>query len=48
MPYVNLVGRENMTAGTDGGMSREHRQICGAKLQVLLDGVAPGSTQLGG
>jgi hypothetical protein len=36
-----------ISAGTDCGISCVHRQICGAQLQVPVEGAALASTQLG-
>jgi hypothetical protein len=36
----------DISAGMDCDMSRVHRQICGVKLQVLVEGAALASTQL--
>lgn len=45
--YANLVGRENLIAGTDCGMGlRVHPQIAWAKLKALSDGAALASKQL--
>jgi 5-methyltetrahydropteroyltriglutamate--homocysteine methyltransferase len=47
--YANLVGRENVMAGTDCGMGfRVHPQIAWAKFQVLAQGAALASEQLWG
>jgi len=47
--YANLVGRENVIAGTDCGMGlRVHPQIAWAKLQVLGEGAELASKQLWG
>jgi hypothetical protein len=37
-----------ISSGTDCGISRVHRQICGAQLQVLVEGAVLASTQLWG
>ncbi|MGH8141931.1 MAG: cobalamin-independent methionine synthase II family protein [Steroidobacteraceae bacterium] len=45
--YANLVGRENVIAGTDCGMGfRVHPQIAWAKLKVLAEGARLASAQL--
>lgn len=45
--YANLVGRENVIAGTDCGLGlRVHPQIAWAKLKVLAEGAALASKQL--
>jgi 5-methyltetrahydropteroyltriglutamate--homocysteine methyltransferase len=45
--YANLVGRENVIAGTDCGMGfRVHPQIAWAKLKVLAEGARLASEQL--
>lgn len=45
--YANLVGRENVIAGTDCGLGlRVHPQIARAKLEALSDGAALASRQL--
>jgi 5-methyltetrahydropteroyltriglutamate--homocysteine methyltransferase len=45
--YANLVGRENVIAGTDCGMgARVHPQIAWAKLKVLAEGAALATKQL--
>jgi 5-methyltetrahydropteroyltriglutamate--homocysteine methyltransferase len=47
--YANVVGRENVIAGTDCGMGyRVHPQIAWAKLKVLAEGAALASKQLWG
>jgi 5-methyltetrahydropteroyltriglutamate--homocysteine methyltransferase len=47
--YANIVGRENVIAGTDCGMGfRVHPQIAWAKLKALADGAAVASRQLWG
>ena len=47
--YTNLVGRENVIAGTDCGLGgRVHPQIAWAKLQALADGAALASKRLWG
>ena len=47
--YANLVGRENVIAGTDCGMGfRVHPQIAWAKLKTLADGAALASKALWG
>ncbi len=47
--YAELVGRENVIAGTDCGMgNRVHAQIGWAKLKALGDGAAMASKQLFG
>src|SRR2546425_11226579 len=45
--YANLVGRENVIAGTDCGLGfRVHPQIAWAKLKALSEGAALASRQL--
>ncbi len=45
--YANLVGRENVIAGTDCGMGfRVHPQIAWAKLKALAEGARMASQQL--
>jgi 5-methyltetrahydropteroyltriglutamate--homocysteine methyltransferase len=45
--YTNLVGRENVIAGTDCGMGgRVHMQVGWAKLKALADGARLASQQL--
>jgi 5-methyltetrahydropteroyltriglutamate--homocysteine methyltransferase len=45
--YANLVGRENVIAGTDCGMGlRVHPQIAWAKLKALAEGAALASKDL--
>ncbi|HEX5370642.1 MAG TPA: cobalamin-independent methionine synthase II family protein [Dehalococcoidia bacterium] len=45
--YADLVGRENVVAGTDCGLGgRVHPQICWAKLQALSEGAALASKEL--
>ena len=47
--YANLVGRENVIAGTDCGMGfRVHPQIAWAKLKALSEGARLASKQLWG
>jgi 5-methyltetrahydropteroyltriglutamate--homocysteine methyltransferase len=47
--YANLVGRENVIAGTDCGMGlRVHPQIAWAKLKVLAEGAALATRELWG
>ena len=47
--YAELVGKENIIAGTDCGMGgRVHPQIAWAKLQALSEGAAMASKQLWG
>ncbi|HEV3331378.1 MAG TPA: cobalamin-independent methionine synthase II family protein [Bryobacteraceae bacterium] len=47
--YANLVGRENVIAGTDCGMGfRVHSQIAWAKLKALADGAALATKELWG
>ena len=47
--YAELVGKENVIAGTDCGMGgRVHPQIGWAKLKVLGEGAALASKQLWG
>jgi 5-methyltetrahydropteroyltriglutamate--homocysteine methyltransferase len=46
--FANLVGRENVMAGTDCGFGgRSHPQIAWAKLKVLVEGAARASKALG-
>ena len=45
--FAELVGRENVIAGTDCGLSgRVHPQIAWAKLRALRDGAAIASKKL--
>jgi 5-methyltetrahydropteroyltriglutamate--homocysteine methyltransferase len=45
--YANLVGRENVVAGTDCGMGgRVHPQIAWAKLRALVEGAQLATQQL--
>lgn len=45
--YANIVGRENVIAGTDCGLGgRVHSQIAWAKLQALVEGAALATRQL--
>jgi 5-methyltetrahydropteroyltriglutamate--homocysteine methyltransferase len=47
--YANLVGRENVIAGTDCGMGfRVHPQIAWAKLKALSGGAALATRELWG
>jgi 5-methyltetrahydropteroyltriglutamate--homocysteine methyltransferase len=47
--YANLVGRENVIAGTDCGLGlRVHPQIAWAKLKALSEGAALATKQLWG
>jgi 5-methyltetrahydropteroyltriglutamate--homocysteine methyltransferase len=47
--YANIVGRENVIAGTDCGMGfRVHPQIAWAKLKALAEGAELASRQLWG
>jgi 5-methyltetrahydropteroyltriglutamate--homocysteine methyltransferase len=47
--YANIVGRENVIAGTDCGMGfRVHPQIAWAKFKVLAEGAALASHELWG
>jgi 5-methyltetrahydropteroyltriglutamate--homocysteine methyltransferase len=47
--YANLVGKENVIAGTDCGMGgRVHPQIAWAKLKALSEGAAMASKELWG
>ena len=49
MRFANLVGRENVIAGTDCGLGgRLHRQIVWAKLKVLSEGARLATSQLWG
>jgi 5-methyltetrahydropteroyltriglutamate--homocysteine methyltransferase len=47
--YAEIVGRENMIAGTDCGLAdgRIHPELAWAKLQVLAEGAQLASRQLG-
>jgi len=44
--YANLVGRENVIAGTDCGLRRVHEEICWAKIASLVAGAAIASRRL--
>jgi 5-methyltetrahydropteroyltriglutamate--homocysteine methyltransferase len=45
--FANVVGRENVIAGTDCGLrGRAHPQIAWAKLRALSDGAALASERL--
>jgi 5-methyltetrahydropteroyltriglutamate--homocysteine methyltransferase len=45
--FAELVGQENVMAGTDGGLgSRVHSQLAWAKLRALRDGAAIASKRL--
>jgi 5-methyltetrahydropteroyltriglutamate--homocysteine methyltransferase len=44
--YANLIGRENLVAGSDCGLSRVHHEICWAKLRALRDGAQIASRRL--
>jgi 5-methyltetrahydropteroyltriglutamate--homocysteine methyltransferase len=47
--YANVVGRENVIAGTDCGLGgRIHPQIAWAKLEALAEGAAIASRELWG
>jgi 5-methyltetrahydropteroyltriglutamate--homocysteine methyltransferase len=47
--YANIVGRENVIAGTDCGMGlRVHSQIAWAKFKALSDGAALATKTLWG
>ena len=47
--FANLVGRENIIAGTDCGLGgRIHRQIVWAKLKALSEGARLATRQLWG
>jgi 5-methyltetrahydropteroyltriglutamate--homocysteine methyltransferase len=47
MQYSNVIGRENVIAGTDCGLGgRIHPQLVWAKLRVLVEGAALASRQL--
>lgn len=48
--YANLVGRENVLAGTDCGLGTRvgHASICWAKLEALSEGARRASQQLWG
>jgi 5-methyltetrahydropteroyltriglutamate--homocysteine methyltransferase len=44
--YAEVVGRENVIAGTDCGLMRVHPEICWAKLDALAAGARLASNQL--
>ncbi|MEE2760539.1 MAG: cobalamin-independent methionine synthase II family protein [Pseudomonadota bacterium] len=46
--YANLVGRENVLAGTDCGLGNRvgHESICWAKLESMVEGAKRASNQL--
>ena len=45
--YANIVGRENIVAGTDCGLGgRVHPQLAWAKLAALVEGARLASKQL--
>jgi 5-methyltetrahydropteroyltriglutamate--homocysteine methyltransferase len=45
--YANVVGRENVIAGTDCGVgNRVHNELAWAKLRALADGATLASSQL--
>jgi 5-methyltetrahydropteroyltriglutamate--homocysteine methyltransferase len=44
--YAEVVGTENVVAGTDCGMSRVHHEVCWAKLSALSEGAALASKAL--
>ncbi len=48
--YANIVGKENVMAGTDCGIGSRvgHAQICWAKFQAMSEGAAIASKQLWG
>ena len=47
MRYADLVGRENVIAGTDCGLGgRVHPQIAWAKLEALVEGARIASKKL--
>jgi 5-methyltetrahydropteroyltriglutamate--homocysteine methyltransferase len=46
--YAQMVGRENVIAGTDCGMMRVHPEICWAKLDALTKGARLASGRLWG
>jgi 5-methyltetrahydropteroyltriglutamate--homocysteine methyltransferase len=46
--YAELVGRENVVAGTDCGMMRVHPEICWAKLDALAEGARIATKHLWG
>lgn len=47
MRFANIVGRENLIAGTDCGFrARSHPQVAWAKLKALADGAAIASERL--
>ena len=48
--YANLVGRENVMAGTDCGLGSRvgHAEICWAKLNALTEGARIASRTLWG
>ena len=48
MHYASLVGRQNVSAATGSGMSWVHRKLCGATLQLVVEGTALASADLWG
>jgi len=47
LAYANIVGRENVIAGTDCGLGgRVHPQIARAKLEALSEGARLATAQL--
>ena len=47
LAYANIVGRENVIAGTDCGLGgRMHSQIAWAKLRTLVEGARLASAEL--
>jgi 5-methyltetrahydropteroyltriglutamate--homocysteine methyltransferase len=46
--YAQMVGRENVIAGTDCGLMRVHPEICWAKLDALAEGARLASGRLWG
>jgi len=46
--YANLVGKENLLAGTDCGLGHRvgHESICWAKLESLVEGAKRASAKL--
>jgi 5-methyltetrahydropteroyltriglutamate--homocysteine methyltransferase len=44
--YANVIGRENVIAGTDCGLRRVHPEICWAKLESLVAGAALATQRL--
>ena len=44
--YADVIGRENVVAGTDCGLRRVHPEICWAKLESLVSGAALATRRL--